>query len=569
MQEKRSIKPSRFKLHIKTTLVISAVLIAVFAVLVYFANSATTRLGDRSEREGAQLLATRIADTVEHHVKHLRKTSKTANANAAETIQPNWTDIEEAISETILSSHPELAQIRVFSINANQQWQETIRWPLDIGEVSANDRQAIEQQFDNPKIITVSENHNDRFIKAVAPAIVALDNGESNQIASVCVILHFDESHSYAAILRRLIGPLIVLAILAITVTTFFLFRYLVYRPIDNLLAAMSKAEAGNLRSEVPALSNDEIGLLTSRFNRMLSRIRQMTEQLNLEQQLLEERVREATAEIANRKDQLEENNLRLFELQRQLTQFERLAAAGQLAAQFAHEVGTPLNLISGHVQLLRVHATNDKVSNRLDVIGEQIERITKIVRAMLDSTRRPQPKLASLDINFILEQILEAAQPTLLARKVQLTTNLAAQQLNINADPDQMQQVFINLLNNSLDAMPEGGSLRVSSWDDNSSAIIEVSDSGEGIDKDKIDFIFDPLFSTKKERGTGLGLTIVKQIIFEHGGDIKVTSEVGFGTKFFIRLPLLEAVIKQPANVNVKTLMMLADSSPSQRRES
>ena len=117
----------------------------------------------------------------------------------------------------------------------------------------------------------------------------------------------------------------VLLAIIAITLMTYFLFRHIVYKPIDSLLLAMSTAEAGNLSVEVPPQAPDEIGLLTSRFNRMLGRIRQMTEQLNLEQRVLEVRVKEATAEIAERKEQLEDANLQLFEMQRQLTQLERL----------------------------------------------------------------------------------------------------------------------------------------------------------------------------------------------------------------------------------------------------
>ena len=238
---------------------------------------------------------------------------------------------------------------------------------------------------------------------------------------------------------------------------TYFLFRHIVYKPIDNLLLAMSKAEAGDLAAEVEPTAPDEIGLLTSRFNRMLGRIRQMTEQLNLEQRRLEDRVHEATAEIADRKEQLEEANLELFEMQRQLTQLERLAASGQLAAQFAHEVGTPLNLISGHVQLLRARTNDERTVKRLDIIAGQIERITHIVHSMLDSTRRPRPQFESIGINSLLVRILDAAQPTLVARNVELQTEMGDDLPSIEADPDQLQQVFINLINNSLDAMPDG----------------------------------------------------------------------------------------------------------------
>ena len=141
-----------------------------------------------------------------------------------------------------------------------------------------------------------------------------------------------------------------------------------------------------------------------------------------------------------------------------------RLAAAGQLAAQFAHEVGTPLNLISGHVQLLRARASDDRIIKRLDIIAGQIERITHIVRSMLDSTRRPQPQLETIDINALLARILDATQPTLVARNVEMHTSLSEGLLLIDADADQLQQVFINLINNSLDAMPAGGRYRSAS---------------------------------------------------------------------------------------------------------
>jgi signal transduction histidine kinase len=338
------------------------------------------------------------------------------------------------------------------------------------------------------------------------------------------------------------------LAIIAITLTTYLLFRRIIYHPIDKLLVGMSRAEAGDLAAEVEPATSDEIGLLTSRFNRMLGRIRAITDQLNLHQRRLQERVTEATAEIAERKEQLEDANLQLFEMQRQLTQLERLAGAGQLAAQFAHEVGTPLNLISGHVQLLRARTTDERVIKRLDVIAGQIERITSIVRSMLDSTRRPKPQLERLDINALLARILDATQPTLAARGVELSANMSEGLPLIEADPDQLQQVFINLINNSLDAMPSGGILTISTLEWGEELEIKLADSGEGIKRDDIDLIFDPLFTTKRGLGTGLGLTIVKQIIADHGGTVHVESESGRGATFRIRLPIVVQAPPGPA---------------------
>jgi signal transduction histidine kinase len=544
MQSKRLFKLPPLKLHARTTLVTSGVLIGVFAVIAYFSDLAMTRLSDQQERQQAQLLATRVADTVEHHIKRQkirierrRKREQTPDEPETTTTIPDWADVQEEIEDTIAKTNPQLTEVRVFQRVAPGKWVEAIRMPVDADPLRPEEEKTASQQIDTATVVSVRQQGSNRLITAAA-GLKVLDAGGPTHFGTVSLVLTFDEGHSSAAELRRLMWPLMLLAIISITLMTYFLFRHMVYRPIDSLLLAMSKAEKGDLAAEVESAASDEIGLLTSRFNRMLGRIREMTEQLNVEQRRLEERVHEATAEIADRKEQLEEANLRLFEMQRQLTQLERLAAAGQLAAQFAHEVGTPLNLISGHVQLLRARARDERMIQRLDIIAGQIDRITDIVRSMLDSTRRPVPQLESVDINSVLAQILDATQPTLVARNVELRTEMSEGLPPIDADADQLQQVFINLINNSLDAMPLGGELRVSTALERDVVVIALTDSGEGIAEDQIDLIFDPLFSTKHSRGTGLGLTIVKQIISEHSGEVEVESEPGKQTTFRIRLP-------------------------------
>jgi two-component system, NtrC family, sensor kinase len=546
MQSDSRLKLPPLKLHTRTTILTSAVLIVVFAIMAYFSDLAITRLSDQQERQDAQLLATRVADTVELHIKRLKRREerrkgkqRTVEESESTTI-PDWDEVREAIEDTIIKDKPQLAEVRVFAKSNASDWIEKVTIPVEADPLPASQIKDVAQHSDKANVI-VRQTGANRFISARA-AINVPESGGPTQIGAVSVLLNFDEKESSAAALRRLIWPLMLLAIIAITLMTYFLFRHIVYKPIDSLLLAMSKAEAGNLAVEVPAQSPDEIGLLTSRFNRMLGRIRQMTEQLNLEQRVLEVRVKEATAEIAERKEQLEEANLELFEMQRQLTQLERLAAAGQLAAQFAHEVGTPLNLISGHVQLLRARATDERAIKRLDVIAGQIERITNIVRSMLASTRRPQPQFELVDLNVLLTRILDVTQPTLVARNVELTTELSEGLPMIAADSDQLQQVFINLINNSLDAMPGGGHLQVRTINDDHSALIELADSGEGIKDEQLDLIFEPMFTTKQGLGTGLGLTVVKQIINEHNGSVEVESEPGRRTTFRIRLPITAA---------------------------
>jgi two-component system, NtrC family, sensor kinase len=551
MQSQRSFKLPPLKLHTRTTLVTSGVLVVVFAIIAIFSDLAITKLSDRQERDQAQLLASRVADTVEHHIKRQktrierRKKQAQIQEESEETaIIPDWSDVQEEIEDVITKNNPQLSEVRVFQKVGPGQWTEPIRMPPDVEPLPTEEEKAAYRQLDSSQVVSVQQQGSNRLITARA-GIYVLETGGPTHFGTVNVLLTFDENQSSAAELRRLMWPLMLLAIISITLMTYFLFRHMVYKPIDSLLLAMSKAEEGDLAAEVEPAAPDEIGLLTSRFNRMLGRIRQMTDQLNLEQRRLEDRVHEATAEIADRTGQLEEANLRLFEMQRQLTQLERLAAAGQLAAQFAHEVGTPLNLISGHVQLLRARARDERVIMRLNIIAGQIERITNIVRSMLDSTRRPLPQLDPVDINSLLAQILDATQPTLVARNVELHTEMSEALPSIDADADQLQQVFINLINNSLDAMPLGGKLSVTTAAGVDSVVIVLADSGEGIAEDELDLIFDPLFSTKPGRGTGLGLTIVKQIISEHGGEVEVESEPGRQTVFRITLPLHVAKVR------------------------
>jgi signal transduction histidine kinase len=538
------------RLHTKIIIVICGVLVVIFSAIFYFTDLWTANLSDQQEQEQAELIASQVADTVRYHVNQV---SRLEGRTLAESLQPEWADVREDITDTMIKSMiksaGQISQVRIFHRTAPDDWEEVVRLPAYSNRPTPEDEWAARQPARNAEVISVLTRGQNRIVTALAPVISPIDESGPTQIGTSIVSISFDENKSVATRLRQLIWPLMVLAIFTITLIVYFLFRFLIYTPIGRLLLVMEKAEAGDLTAEAQPMTTDEIGLLTSRFNRMLGRIREMTEQLNLERHGLQERVHEATEEIEGRKQQLEEANLRLFRLQRQLTGLERLAATGQLAAQFAHEVGTPLNLISGHVQVMRARERDERIIKRLNVIADQIKRITEIVHSMLDSTRSPAPLFEPIDINGLLMNIFDVVQPTLSARLVELQSELAENLPRVEADSDRLQQVFINLINNSLDAMPAGGTLSISTLRDEASIVITVSDTGSGITPEQIELIFDPLFTTKRKRGTGLGLTIVKQIISEHGGEIKVKSAPGEGATFLIRLPLAEKKSDAPAS--------------------
>jgi two-component system, NtrC family, sensor kinase len=262
----------------------------------------------------------------------------------------------------------------------------------------------------------------------------------------------------------------------------------------------------------------------------------QLTTRLETEQGILRDRVREATIELEKRNQQLQETNLELWRTNRRMNELGRLAAAGQTAAHFAHEVGTPLNLISGHVQLLKSDLDRDPrdAESRIRTISAQIERIERIVRRMLDKTRF-ETELAPLDLNSVLRKLCDAMSPAFDKRNIHLVETFADNLPLIAGSSDRLQQLFLNLINNSLDAMPEGGEIQIhTAIEGKQRILVDFIDSGTGMTPEVMSHIFDPLYTTKdRGHGTGLGLVIVSQIVSEHGGKIEVKSELGKGTRF------------------------------------
>ena len=303
----------------------------------------------------------------------------------------------------------------------------------------------------------------------------------------------------------------------------------------------MSRAKAGDLDAQVPAHATDELGLLTEEFNSMIGQVREMTRQLEAQQNILRDRVGDATKELEKRNQQLQETNLELWRTNRRMNELGRLAAAGQTAAHFAHEVGTPLNLISGHVQLLKSDLERDPrdAESRIRTISAQIERIERIVRRMLDKTRF-ETELSPLDLNGLIRRLCDAMSPAFDKRNIRVVESLSDNLPLIAGSSDRLQQLFLNLINNSLDAMPNGGEIHISTALELArtgrlqQVAVDFADTGYGMTAEVMSHIFDPLYTTKERgHGTGLGLVIVSQIVSEHGGTMEVESEPGRGTRF------------------------------------
>jgi signal transduction histidine kinase len=255
----------------------------------------------------------------------------------------------------------------------------------------------------------------------------------------------------------------------------------------------------------------------------------------------LQNRIQDALGALQGKNQELE----RLMEgnalLREELGQQERLAVAGQLTAAFAHEVGTPLNLVNSHLQLLQGQGElNDKTRERLGVIHAQIERVGDIVRKMMDLTRRPRIHTETVPLEPLLADLQRLWSPTLATHRVTFDWE-APEPCVLRVDRKQMEQLFINLVNNAVDAMPDGGKLHLAVQPDPGADrwLIRLSDTGTGIPAELMAKVFKPMFTTKPEgKGTGLGLAICREIVRAHGGEIHLESEEGKGTTVSFPLP-------------------------------
>jgi signal transduction histidine kinase len=208
-----------------------------------------------------------------------------------------------------------------------------------------------------------------------------------------------------------------------------------------------------------------------------------------------------------------------------------------------AHQVGTPLNLISGYVQMLQEDASADsRTVRRLEIVQEQIAKVTTVVHTLLDHSRRPAERGAT-NLGTLLSRVADLAGPKLDASGISLKLETAPDLPAIWADPEELELAILNLVTNSLDAMPTGGALIIRAMPSSTGAIIEITDTGSGISTDLLPRIFQPWVTTKPAgRGTGLGLSITHDVIVRHGGSIAVVSEPGRQTTFTIELPSSEA---------------------------
>jgi len=221
----------------------------------------------------------------------------------------------------------------------------------------------------------------------------------------------------------------------------------------------------------------------------------------------------------------------------------EDLASVATLVAGLAHEIGTPMGVIQGHAELLESSVSDERGRWRLRTIREQIDRISRIIQALLNTARPRDPVRIPISVAPILDNSLSFLEERFRGRGVEVERRFTPAP-QISGDSEKLQQLFLNLLLNAVDAMPQGGRIVVSLGTDSDGGLeVCIRDTGVGIPQDQLSQVFQPFYTTKEAgHGSGLGLVVAHEIVAQHEGEIDVTSDPGEGTEFCIRLPGLAA---------------------------
>lgn len=296
--------------------------------------------------------------------------------------------------------------------------------------------------------------------------------------------------------------------------------------PISQLMSGIKHMAQGELNTRIDLKRGDELSELAQAFNQMAVNLKEAHDRI----------IQDGEAKL---------------ELERSLRQSEKLATIGQLASGLAHEIGTPLNIIGGRTELAQ-RRLDDKelIQKNLDTIAQQTERITKIIQQLLGFVRKKRPEQKTLRINALLETTLDLLDHQIQKQGVRVLKDLREDLPSAMGDQDQLQQVFLNLILNAIQSMPNGGELHISATCERTSkegleegtreyVVVCVKDTGVGMEREVLQNIFNPFFTTK-DTGTGLGLMVSQGIVQDHEGWIDVESEIGKGSVFKVYLPAI-----------------------------
>jgi signal transduction histidine kinase len=499
-------KTLKFKISITAFLIIS--------FIMTFSAWRDMKSTEHAILEGQKEKAALFSDRIEHGIMVLM-------------LQNNWQDLQKFIVNLVQTS-TELAEVRIF--NPDRGIIAVSSNPIEIGEkIYAEDMDRI-QKHDFHDSFIVEKNGNQYASKLTMlnnlPACHRCHEKEKKVLGIMDIEISLTKIQKSIQNVKKLRLTDAFISFFLIGGGILLVVGILVDKPIKNMIYTIRKIENGDTSSRMNEDKKDEFGKVAKSFNSMLNSLE--TAQKEIEACHVEQMQRAA-----------------------------KLASLGEIISGIAHEIKNPLAGISCAVQVVQSELSKDDSNREItQEILHHIKRLDNTVKGLLNYSKPKPPQFLPQKIDSVLDKAIFFVYPEAKKHNVIIDTDIKSDLPDIMMDPDQMQQVFLNLIINAVQAMPTGGKLKItiSKTEKYNMEIeekikdliateklvmIKFEDTGKGINKDNLDRIFDPFF-TKKSKGTGLGLSISQRIVQEHGGEISVKSEDGKGSEFIIYLSVM-----------------------------
>jgi len=499
-------------LRLKITAIFGAILVATMGIAAYLGESIAARAVEERIRERTEAVARSVVSELDLS-REILESDRARLASRLAAAVARHRGLRLALLALRRPGKDDVVRIH-FGTRGPETTFEQYDYPfsakLSTRIVGAGDQRAVEVDLPVP----------DPFGHPAAAVRLEAWVADADQIAQ----------RERAVFLWVTVGSSAVLA-LAFTL----LLGRMLARPLSRLAEAMAAVQSGALESpHIPgAERNDEIGVVARGLDAMLQRIRGFSQEL-------QEKIDSATVDLARKNRALADLNDLLVEARRDLTAKEQLAALGQLSGTIAHELGNPLNAISGHVQLLaRSGSCPPDMREGIAVIEAEVKRMTAIIRRFLDSARALIPDPEPVEVGLLVDEALSLTLSAEARARIAVERDVPAEMGRVTLDPALVRHVLTNFLSNAVDAMSHGGRLTVRARRAGDLLALSVADTGPGIAAEERKRIFEPFYSTKpRGKGTGLGLAICREIAAALKGHIEVASAPGEGATFTLFVP-------------------------------
>ena len=494
--------PALRSLRLKLILAAAVWIAVVIGVLSVAALGLAERRLEQDLRDTARLTALGVADDIELRPEALNDPAM------------------GVILHEFLSAAPQVRDIALYTVT-----DDTVTYAQGTSSAAPVSAEQVEEAIQSGRAVSA-----DRPSQLTVVATPVLRDGRT--IGAVRVTVSLGPVATLRKEGRIFATTIALVAVLGITILIHLLTQWLVHAPLADVRRSVARARTGDLSVRVPVLRNDEIGDVATGINSMLAEIESL-------QTHLRQRVEVATHELRDRNEQLVRSYESVLALRGELARARELATVGQTMANVAHQIGTPLNLVSAHVQLMKKELGEDPTAaRRLSIVAEQVDKVTDIVRELLDRAR-PQGVSAVFALKPLLTRLTQSVQVLAASSSVRVSLNAPGELPNVFGDETQLELALMNLITNALDAMPDGGELTISATTHDGVISVDVRDTGVGVSPAVVEHMFEPWVTSKPGRGTGLGLSITRDVVQRAGGTIELTPSTGPGATFRVSLPI------------------------------